>query len=326
MRDPNLYFQIIHPDDREKMAVHMGENQSDWQLGDLEFRIIRRDGQECWIGHVCRPVTDERGICLGRRGSNRDITKRKQAEISLQNATSELQQLTQSLELRVQERTEELTKAQQRLQSLASQLLLAQEKERKRVAVELHDGLLSDLAATKYLLEAKLKLLEQGGTVNPGELNRITQILAGVMKEARRIMTNLHPSVLDELGLIAAIHWLSAEYQNSYPNITVRKEIKVSEEDIAGDVRVVVFRVMQEALHNFAKHGNGDRVDLSLSKTDKTFALMIRDNGQGFDVEKAEKGLGLESMRERVELSGGEFQIESALGRGTTIRAIWNYS
>jgi len=81
---------------------------------------------------------------------------------------------------------------------------------------------------------------------------------------------------------------------------------------------------LQEALNNFARHGKGDRVEVSLSKSDGTFSLVIRDNGQGFDVEKAQKGLGLESMRERVELSGGEFQIESTIGQGTTIRANWS--
>jgi len=74
-----------------------------------------------------------------------------------------------------------------------------------------------------------------------------------------------------------------------------------------------------------AKHGKGDRVDLSLSKSDSKFALLIQDNGQGFIVAKAQRGLGLESMRERVELSGGEFQIESIIGQGTTIRAMWGF-
>jgi len=82
--------------------------------------------------------------------------------------------------------------------------------------------------------------------------------------------------------------------------------------------------VIQEALNNFARHGRGDRVDLSLTKSNNTFMLLIRDNGQGFDVEKAGKGLGLESMRERVQISDGEFQLESAIGQGTTIRAIWS--
>ena len=91
-------------------------------------------------------------------------------------------------------------------------------------------------------------------------------------------------------------------------------------------IRVVIYRVLQEALNNFARHGKGDRVEVFLSKSDGTFSLEIRDNGQGFDVEKVERGLGLESMRERVELSEGEFQIESNIGQGTTIRAIWGLS
>ena len=89
-----------------------------------------------------------------------------------------------------------MAKSQQRLQQLASQLLLAQEKERKRVAVELHDGLLSELAAMKFLLEGKLMLLDKGTPVDPDGLRRMADILAVTMKEARRIMNNLHPSVL----------------------------------------------------------------------------------------------------------------------------------
>ena len=248
-----------------------------------------------------------------------DITERKRAEEALRRAYDEL-------EIRVQERTEELAKSQQRLQLLASQLLLAQEKERKRVAVELHDGLMSELAATKFLLEGKIMLLDNGKPINSGGLRRIADVLAGTMKEARRIMNNLHPSVLDELGLIAAISWSCGEYRKSYPHITVQQEIAVSEKDIAEGIRVVIYRVLQEALNNFARHGKGDRVEVSLSKFDGSFSFVIRDNGQGFDVENAKKGLGLESMRERVELSGGEFQVESMIGQGTTIRAIWSRS
>jgi PAS domain S-box-containing protein len=265
----------------------------------------------CW-----EPIRDEAGRITGVASATVDLTPIRQVEEALQKAKDEL-------ELRVQERTEELKKSQERLQHLASQLLLAQEKERKRVAVELHDGLLSELAATKYLLESKISLLEKGQLTDPGDLKRVSDILATAMKEARRIMTNLHPAVLDELGLIAAVSWLSGEYQKSYPHIKVRKQIEVSEEEISDSARVVIFRVLQEALNNFAKHGKGDLVELSLSNLDGAFAFVIRDNGQGFDVENAQKGLGLESMRERVELSGGEFQIESIRGRGTTIRAIW---
>jgi len=236
----------------------------------------------------------------------------------------ELRKANEILEVRVQKRTEELAKSQQRLQQLTSQLLIAQGEERKRVAVELHDGLLSELAATKYLLEGKIMILEKGGLSDPGDLKRVVDILATAMRDARRIMNNLHPSILDELGLIASINWLSGEYQKSYPHIRVHKQIEVSEQDISEGVKVVIFRVLQEALNNFARHGRGDRVDMFLLKSEKRFLLKLQDNGHGFDVENAQKGVGLESMRERVELSGGEFQIESIIGQGTTIRAIWS--
>jgi signal transduction histidine kinase len=143
------------------------------------------------------------------------------------------------------------------------------------------------------------------------------------MKEARRIMNNLHPSVLDELGFLAAMRWICGEFQKSYPHISVQTEIGVFENDISDGIRIVIFRVLQEALNNFAKHGKGDRVEVSLSKSEGIFSFAIRDNGQGFDMDKVEKGLGLESMRERVELSGGEFRVETAIGQGSAIRAIW---
>ena len=265
------------------------------------------------------PVRSTLGNIIGSVSVVRDITDRKRMEEELKKSHDEL-------ELRVRERTDELAKSQQRFQLLSSQLLLAQEKERKRVAVELHDGLLSELAAMKYLVEGKLLLLKEGKPSDLNEYKRVADILAIVMKEARGIMNNLHPSILDELGLISTINWLSEEYQKSYPHIKVQKQIEVSERDISDSVKVVIYRVLQEALNNFAKYGKGDLVELSLTKSGGTFAFMVRDNGQGFDVEKAQKGLGLESMRERVEISGGEFEIESIIGQGTTIRAIWGIS
>ena len=148
-----------------------------------------------------------------------DITERKRMEEQLSRSRDEL-------ELRVQERTEELARSQQRLQHLASQLLQAQEKERKRVAVELHDSLLSELAAMKYLFEAKLMLLKKGQLLDMNEFDKVTDIMQKVMKDARGIMNNLRPSILDEMGLIPTIGWLTQEYQKTYGHIQIRRQVE----------------------------------------------------------------------------------------------------
>jgi len=309
-------FDILDEEGKARFAARIRLGRAGEQLNDFpEYRVRTKDGRIIWalLNATFRWDGDR---IVGASVVAQDITERKRMEEELRSAHA-------GLEIKVLERTEELANSQQRLQQLASQLLLAQEKERKRVAVELHDGLLSELAATKYLLEGKMTLLKKGNIPDPGEFQRVVDILASAMREARRIMNNLHPSVLDELGLIATVNWVCTEYQKSYPHIMVQKDIGVSEEDISFPIKVVIYRVLQEALNNFARHGKGNSVDLSLTKSDGTFALTIRDNGQGFDVEKAQKGLGLESMRERVEISGGVFKIESASGVGTAIQASW---
>ena len=241
-RIPSEFLQA----DQEPIVLKAREDLTAGAITHYEFKFRRKDGSDLCVISSASPVRDSEGRLIKTISMLTDITERKRAEEALRKAKDELEE-------RVQERTEELAKSQQRLQQLASQLLLAQEKERKRVAVELHDGLLSELAAIKYLLEGKLMLLEKGTSVDADGLKRIADILAVTMKEARRIMNNLHPSVLDELGLIAAMSWLCGEYQKSYPHISVQQEIAVSEKDIADGIRIVIFRVLQEALNNFAK-------------------------------------------------------------------------
>ena len=235
----------------------------------------------------------------------------------------ELRKANAILEVRVQERTEELAKSHQRLQQLAAQLILAQERERRRVASELHDSLLSELAAMKYIFEAKLMLLKRGQLLDTNEFDKVTDIMQKVMKDARGIMNNLRPSILDDLGLIPTIDWLIQEYQKTYDYIQICKQVEVLEKDIPELLKVVIFRLLQEALNNFARHGRGNLVELSLLKSGDTLHLRIQDNGQGFDMGKVQKGLGLESMQERVEISGGSYHMESAVGKGTTISASW---
>jgi signal transduction histidine kinase len=136
-------------------------------------------------------------------------------------------------------------------------------------------------------------------------------------------MADLRPSILDDLGIIAAMNWFCREYQKTYSHICVEKEIDVSENDLSDSLKTAIFRVSQEAMNNIAKHGKATVVTLTLQKENGGIELAIRDNGQGFDPNTVVKGLGLSTMRERTELSGGTCSIESIKGAGTTIRCTW---
>ena len=156
MQDPDLYLRIIHSDDRGRVSEHVCEDQSNCQLCEMEFRIIPRDGKERWIGHACRSVMDAQGQVLGRRASDRDITKRKRAEEELRKSRDELG-------MRVQERTAELLQANETLRNLSSKLMSVQENERKRIALEVHDVLGSSLSAIKFKAEEALQHLSEEG-------------------------------------------------------------------------------------------------------------------------------------------------------------------
>jgi signal transduction histidine kinase len=126
---------------------------------------------------------------------------------------------------------------------------------------------------------------------------------------------DLRPSILDDLGLLAGLSWLFRIFQTTYSNIQIKWETEVEEGDVAPPPKIVVFRVTQEAMNNIAKHSKADLVRLRLRKINGTIELTVQDNGQGFNLEKmlnsgsTERGLGLRSMRERTEFSGGSFAI-----------------
>ena len=140
---------------------------------------------------------------------------------------------------------------------------------------------------------------------------------------------DLRPPLLDDLGLLATFNWLIREFQKRTPGLKVEQQFEVEEQAIPAALRTVIFRITQEALNNIAKYSGADWVQLSLRKTKGTLVLIVRDNGRGFEIEKAltkegtERGLGLASMRERSELSGGTFSIESSPGQGTVVQVTW---
>jgi PAS domain S-box-containing protein len=218
---------------------------------------------------------------------------------------------------------EELRESEGRLRLLSSELLTVQEAERKRIAREIHDSIGQTLAAIKFGLESKLSQMG-AGTPPPGvSIENIISLAQNGIEESRRIQMDLRPSILDDLGILATIGWFTREFQKVYSHISIEKEIQIEEPEIPAALKTSLFRIMQEAMNNIAKHSKGDFVRLSLRKIASKIEMTIEDDGAGFDLENIKQGLGLTSMRERTELSGGTFEIESAIGKGTTIRARW---
>jgi PAS domain S-box-containing protein len=228
-----------------------------------------------------------------------------------------------AMDLTERKRAEQhLRESEERLRYLSTQLLVAQESERKLIANEMHDSLGSSLQAIKFRME---QVLQKGGIGDPGN---IIPSIQKVIEESRRIQMALRPSSLDDLGILPTLNWFCREFQKTYSSIHIKTQINIEEKDVFDHLKTVIYRICQEAFNNIAKHSKAEVATLSLRKSDK-IELVIEDNGRGFDLEEklfAEnpgRGLGLTSMRERAEILGGSFAVESIQGSGTTIRVSW---
>lgn len=231
------------------------------------------------------------------------------------------------------ERTRTLDRLRERddlLRKLSKELVDAQEDERRRISRELHDSIGSNLSAIKYALEDKLYRMDgKDPDVNGISLKEIISWVQNTIHENQRIYTDLRPSVLDDLGIIATMRWFCRRFQEIYSNIRVKVRLDLEEDLVPDPLKVVLYRIVQEALNNVAKHSGAETVDLSLIGTMEGLELKVQDDGEGFDVanmgrdKTSRRGLGLEGMRDRTELSSGRFELRSALGKGTLMRCYW---
>jgi len=222
-----------------------------------------------------------------------------------------------------------LEKANQELRQIPSKLIAVLEEERKRLASELHDSIGQTLAAMKFQIEMVLKLKDEGdGSAAWKRLEQFVPILQQSIEETRRIYMGLRPTMLDSMGLLATLGWLRRECMKVYPQRHIELEAGIAEEEVPESLKVNVFRIAQEALNNIAKHSKAEWVDISLLRDGGKIELVVSDDGVGMDLDIIMQtgnatSLGLTSMRERAELTGGSFSIGSTPGEGTTIRAFW---
>lgn len=211
------------------------------------------------------------------------------------------------------------------LQKMSEQVLAAQEDERKRIARELHDETAQGLAT----LLIRLKILERAKTTPEmlGQIDELRELTAETLEAVRKLAVELRPATLDDLGLVAALEGYTESYGS---RIAVRVAFGAQGFDdrdgrLPPQVELVLYRVVQEALTNAAKHAVADKVSVELWRRSDEVIARVEDDGQGFDVEDVmrlrERGLGLFGMQERLALVGGQLVIDSSPGAGTRVEA-----
>ncbi len=218
-------------------------------------------------------------------------------------------------------------------QACYSRILVAEEKEANRIARELHHDLSQLLSSIESILENAIRQIV-GDEVKTGveSLRSLIPKIQYSISELQRIGMNIFPPTLGDLGILATISWACRELRKANSGIQIAEQIEIQEEEIPCFLKIIIYKILREALSNIAKHSESDLVHLSFQKKNGRIELSIHDNGKGFNVgevlnkenkESGEKALGLWSLRDRVELSGGSFSIKSSKGRGTVIRALW---
>lgn len=223
----------------------------------------------------------------------------------------------QELEVRVAERTAELQESNRARAELLKQLISAQEDERKRISRDLHDSIGQSLT---YLV-VSLRRMETAEPAQGGAA-QLVSVAAATLEEVRRLARGLRPSVLDDVGLEAALDRLAREIASESLSIEFVSDLPAGAR-LPMELETTLYRVVQECLANIVKHARASQATITLTREGNAVIALIEDNGQGFDLTEAagrsNRSVGLSSMRERAAIFGGGAQIESEPGRGTRV-------
>jgi signal transduction histidine kinase len=237
--------------------------------------------------------------------------------------TAELAAANAALSSEIAERretTEQLRELSERLRALSASVQSAREKEGTRIAREIHDELGSSLTALKWDIEGLVPLVSSEDPAVQKRLDAMMRLADSIIHSAKRIASELRPSILDDLGLVEAIESHAQEFQDR-SGIPTSFDSRLDAIPLNREQSNAVFRIVQEALTNILRHANAARVDITADEQAGEFMLKIRDNGKGItDEAKAQPlSLGLLGMQERAHLVGGKIDIQGAAGKGTAI-------
>jgi PAS domain S-box-containing protein len=280
------FERLLHPDDLPGVIKLVETSLKTGLPGKGEWRAVWPDGSVHWITGRWQVFKNESGEAVRVIGVNADISDRKRAEEALAGMTRKL--------------------------------IEAQEQERARIARELHDDINQRLA----LLSMEVKQLEENPSEREERGQEVRRRIAEISKDVEALATDLHPSRLEYLGAVAGMRsWCLDFAQRHGLDVEFTTDVRSHPPQ---EIGVSLFRVLQEAMQNTVKHSGTKRVEVQLREDTEALRLVVRDSGKGFDVEEASRGkrLGLTSMRERIRLVNGTFNIDSKPNSGTAIQ-VW---
>ena len=263
--------------------------------------IPQEDGIHTWLVNKFPILDQDRQVVLvGSVGI--DITPRRRAE-------------------------EALRASEQRLRFLTSQLLSAQERERKRISMELHDELGQNLAVLKLQIRAIERALGEDQQDLKEGCRELLNYIDGVIDNVRRLSHDLSPAILEDLGLQSALNYLINEVSKHY---TVSHSFKVEDLDrlFPSDLQIIIYRIFQECLTNISKHAGATEVSIMVKEDNDILSMILEDNGVGFEPtaslarRSSGRGLGLAALDERARMLGGTLEIWSQPGSGTRVTCL----
>jgi PAS domain S-box-containing protein len=274
---------------------------------------IRKDGSRFWSSVVVTPLRNDRGSIVGFSKITRDMTERK---VLLE---------------RVQQHAEELEKTHENLRRLSGQLLQVQDDERRRLARELHDGTGQVLAALSMNLESLQDAIKGQLPVNlANRLADSIHLASQVIKETRTLSYLLHPPLLDEAGLVDALHWFVGGFIER-SGIQTSLQVSSNFPRLPRDLETTIFRIIQEALTNIHRHSGSCRASIYLNMRPEEIELVVSDEGKGLTPAQISAvparngrklGVGIAGMRERILQMGGRFEITPG-NPGAIIKAVF---
>jgi len=313
---PDEFFRRVHPDDLPLVQESVRRAIEETGALEHEFRVVRPDGEIRWLAAKGQVLNDHQGWPVRMVGVNFDVTERRRTE-------ERLRSFTQELEAHVADRTLELTQLHVRLRALSTELNLTEQRERKRLATDLHDYLTQLLALVCMKLCQIKRLTPQAAQA---EIAQTEGIVNEALIYTRTLVTQLSPPVLHEFGLPVALRWLAEQMIRQELSVEVRQLVP-DRVPLPEDQAVLLFQSVRELLINVRKHAGTHQAMMTIEQSNGDLCITVRDEGVGAELAAAtptnqpsasSSKFGLFSIRERMLAIGGRLEIDSAPGRGMT--------